>query len=161
MLALASVVPCAVLMEDGRRPQSVSRRTAVCHFCAAFRQMLCSLYHCPGLPNATLCRRTERHHTAACISQPTRLPDYDTAACPGGLLLGQWRIRRASTAGWLVWPCLLPQHIERVARIPQEAPASGTSQYGKPSRRRDLSWRGTLSKCVLPYRLSCSNAQYI
>lgn len=41
---------------------------------------------------------------------------------------------------------------------PKEAPASGTSQYGKPPRRRDLSWRGTLSKCVLLYGLSCSNA---
>lgn len=94
MLALASVVPCVVLMEDGRRPQSASRRTAVCHFarlpgrcfvvCRPSSTVPGQLYHCPGLPNATLCRRTERHHTAACIPQPTCC---DTAACPGRLLL--------------------------------------------------------------------------
>lgn len=40
-------------------------------------------------------------------------------------------------------------------------PSPGTSQYGKPSSDVTCAWRGSLSEYVLPYRLLCSNTQYI
>lgn len=95
--AVASVVPCA--STDGRRPAaSVREQRRWCFVIwAAFRQKKIKnkkfdwvrrWQHCPIAlvpTDATLCRRTERHHTAACIPQPTRC---DTAACPGGMRLG-------------------------------------------------------------------------
>lgn len=93
--AFAAVVPCAlyaVPMEDDRRPQSVGRDRWGLSPLGSFGQVLGSwarwgtwqsvLLDCTAAlvpPNATLCRRTERHHTAACVSTHS----CDTASCPG------------------------------------------------------------------------------